>query len=109
MPEPTTTAAPLQDDETIRQNRKFFSGNERYRSLLRALETQRNVNEEITRELQGVGRLLDVGNGGVFEYDTGLVDEITAVDLFFDDIDPATVPANVRLRQGSVLALDDPD
>lgn len=107
MPTADTTT-PLQDEETVRQNRRFFSGNERYRRLLRTLETQRNVNEAISQELLGVGRLLDVGNGGVFEYDTGLVDEITAVDLFLDDIDPATVPTNVRLRQGSVLALEDP-
>ena len=50
------------------------------------LDTYRLIREAITRELAGVGRLLDVGNGGVFEYDTSLVGSIVAVDLFLDSV-----------------------
>jgi hypothetical protein len=48
----------------------------------------------------GVGELIDIGNDGVFDYDTSLVTSITAVDLFLDDLPPELLqkyfPANAR-------------
>jgi SAM-dependent methyltransferase len=53
--------------------------------------------------------MLDVGNGGVFQYDTGLIEEIVAVDLFLDRLPASHFPANVTPRKGDALALTEPD
>jgi SAM-dependent methyltransferase len=57
----------------------------------------------VERELRGVGELLDVGNGGFFNYDTGLVGHVTAVDLFLKE-GPGPFP-NSMFRAGSLLDL----
>ncbi len=53
--------------------------------------------------MAGTGRLLDVGNGGVFEYSPELVDSIVAVDLFLSKIPEEQFPANVEARDGDAL------
>jgi SAM-dependent methyltransferase len=53
--------------------------------------------------------LLDVGNGGVFQYDTALVEKVVAVDLFLDRLPPSHFPANVTPHAGDALDLDEPD
>jgi hypothetical protein len=63
----------------------------------------------IDEAIAGKQRMLDVGNGGVFDYDTSLVGEIVGVDLFLDESRPPAVPVNVTLRQGDALALAEPD
>ena len=73
------------------------------------LDTYRLIREAVTREVAGTGRLLDVGNGGVFDYDTTQVEEIVAVDLFLDQLPASHFPPNVTPRKGDALALDEPD
>ncbi len=53
--------------------------------------------------------MLDVGNGGVFQYDTGLVERIVAVDLFLDRLPASRFPPNVTPRKGDALALEEAD
>jgi len=55
-------------------------------------------------KLKGMRRLLDIGNGGVFDYDTTCIEEIVGLDLFLDNL-PADIrlPGNVRMIQGSAL------
>ena len=57
--------------------------------------------------------LLDIGNGGGFDYEASRVGRITAVDLFLDDLPPellqAYFPPNAQVRRGSALALPEPD
>jgi SAM-dependent methyltransferase len=65
--------------------------------------------EAITREVAGTARLLDVGNGGVFQYDTDRVGEIIAVDLFLDQLPAEHFPPNVTPRNGNALVLDEAD
>ena len=91
-----------------RQNRRFFAGNDRYARDLGELETYRNIRLAVTNAIVAARRMLDVGNGGVFAYDTQLVGEIVGVDLFLDDIGPSGLPPNVTLRRGDALALDEP-
>ena len=75
---------------------------------LRSTPTDR-IREAVTREVAGTGLLLDVGNGGVFDYDTTKVDRIVAVDLFLDRLPASQFPANVTARKGDALSLDEPD
>jgi SAM-dependent methyltransferase len=76
---------------------------------VQTLETYRNIRAAINPAISGRARLLDVGNGGVFDFDTSLVDQVVGVDLFLGGETPPALPANVTLRRGDALALEEPD
>jgi SAM-dependent methyltransferase len=97
-----------QDATSARQNAEFF-GRDKHARDVAELDTYRLIREAVTREVAGTGRLLDVGNGGVFDYDTTQVREIVAVDLFLDQIPESRFPPNATARKGDALALDEPD
>jgi SAM-dependent methyltransferase len=99
---------PGQDATSAEQNAEFFSRDKHGRDVA-ALDTYHNIREAVTREVAGTEVLLDVGNGGVFDYDTKRVGKIIAVDLFLDRLPAAQFPANVTARRGDALALDEPD
>jgi SAM-dependent methyltransferase len=88
-------------------NAEYFAGDRYAREI--ELDTFKNIGKAIEREVQGVELLLDVGNGGVFQYDTGVVEKIVAVDLFLDRVPPGRFPANVTPSTGDALSLDEPD
>lgn len=89
-------------------NARFFAGNAAYADSVERLETYRNIQAAVDREIAGVQSLLDVGNGGVFDYDTTLVPRIVAVDLFLDETMASRFPPNVEPRRGNALALEEP-
>ena len=97
-----------QDPHSADQNAEFFV-RDKHGQDVAALDTYRNIREAVTRELAGTEVLLDVGNGGVFDYDTEQVGEIAAVDLFLDQLPASHFPPNVTPRTGNALDLDDPD
>lgn len=97
-----------QEETAVARNREFFAG-ERWQQQISEIDTYRLIRTAIEAELTGTGRLLDVGNGGVFEYDPALVDSIVAVDLFLSEVPAQHFPANVIARDGDALALDEPD
>jgi len=99
---------PGQDVTTAQQNAEFFAREKHGRDAA-ALDTYRNIREALTREVAGTELLLDVGNGGVFEYDTTRVGRIVAVDLFLDRLPASHFPSNVTARQGNALDLEEPD
>jgi SAM-dependent methyltransferase len=90
------------------QNREFFARGT-YGRYADELDSHENIRRAITAEVAGVDRLLDVGNGGVFEYDTSVVGSIVAVDLFLDQLPASSFPANVTARKGDALALNEPE
>jgi SAM-dependent methyltransferase len=92
---------------TAAENIGWFSDNEKYIESQSRLEHYQHVKRSVERELAGVGRLLDIGNGGFFNYDTSLAAHVTAVDLFLDD-GPGPLP-NSTFRRGSLLELPFPD
>jgi SAM-dependent methyltransferase len=97
-----------QDPISVNDNAAFFDANERYARLVGSLDTYRAIRLVLNRELKGVRRLLDVGNGGVFDYDLGLVEQVVAVDLFLDGAG-AGKHGHVTFRFGDALALEEPD
>jgi SAM-dependent methyltransferase len=97
-----------QDAASAERNAEFFARDKHGRDVAE-LDTYRLIREAITREVSGASRLLDVGNGGVFEYDTDRVEEIVAVDLFLDQLPTDHFPGNVTPRKGDALSLDEPD
>ncbi len=94
--------------ETAEVNADFFAGGQHARDSAR-LDVFRLIWDAIEGEIDGAGRMLDVGNGGIFEYDTSLVEEIVAVDLFLDRLPTDAFPANVTPQTGDALDLDQPD
>ena len=97
-----------QDSTSASQNAEFFARDKHGRDAAE-LDTYQLIREAITAEVAGTARLLDVGNGGVFEYDTTRVREIVAVDLFLDQLSDSHFPPNVTARRGDALSLDEPD
>jgi SAM-dependent methyltransferase len=97
----------LHDQATVADNIRWFQGNGTYEERLAGLECSRNTRRIVEWEISGVGQLLDVGNGGFFNYDTSLVGHVTAVDLFVPEgLPPAP---NVEFKAGSLLDLPLPD
>ncbi len=86
-------------------NSRFFEGNDDYAQKVAALDTYRNIRLAIESALPRGGDLLDVGNGGVFDYDTAIPSTITAVDLFLDRVPAGSLPANCVPVQGNALDL----
>jgi ubiquinone/menaquinone biosynthesis C-methylase UbiE len=109
-------AANAQDQTaaSVRANAEYFLNNIReYERHVQEIDTYARIHDFVTSKVRGVNRLLDVGNGGVFAYDTTGIGEITALDLFLedlpDDLLQRYIPPNARARQGSALAIPEPD
>jgi SAM-dependent methyltransferase len=88
---------------TVTTNSKWFDDNDHYIATQAKLECYQHIKRIVEREVRGVGDLLDVGNGGFFNYDTHLAENVTAVDLF---LKPGSGPTgNSTFVQGSFLDL----
>jgi SAM-dependent methyltransferase len=96
-----------QASDSVARNSEFFA-RDTYGRHANRLDSHSRIREEVTAELRGTGRLLDVGNGGVFEYDPSVVEEIVACDLFLDESAGGEYPPNVTARRGDALALTEP-
>ena len=94
---PTTTQT------TVATNIEWFNENDHYAEAQAKLACYQNIQCIVEHELRDVAELLDVGNGGFFNYDTDLVEHVTAVDLFLKD-GPGPVPRST-FRAGSLLDL----
>jgi SAM-dependent methyltransferase len=92
-----------QQQVTAATNSRWFANNDHYIEGQARLEHYRHIQKIVEREVRGVDRLLDVGNGGFFNYDTALAGHVTAVDLFLPNGPGPT--ANSTFRQGSFLKL----
>ena len=104
------TETPGQSEVSTTANAAYFLQHLReYRDSVAAIDTYKTLHDLVSKEVAGVNELLDVGNGGVFAYDTSQVGSITAIDLFLEDLPPEIVktyfPKNARALQGSALAL----
>jgi len=103
-------ASRQQSESSVRTNISFFKNNlGSYADQMRNLDTYSSIRASTDEALRGIDRLLDVGNGGTFDYDAGLVREVVAVDLFLEDLSPAEFPPNVIARNGSALDIPEPD
>src|SRR4051794_6638593 len=92
---------------TVTSNCDWFHDNDHYIASQSKLEHYQLVRKIVQQEVRGIGDLLDVGNGGFFNYDTALVGHATAVDLFLTD-GPGPTP-NSSFRKGSFLDLPFPE
>jgi SAM-dependent methyltransferase len=91
------------------KNAKFFLDEyQNYRGKVESIDTYAAISFALSMRLQGIRRLLDIGNGGVFDYDTTIVREIVGLDLFLDNL-PADIhlPKNVVMVEGDALKIPD--
>jgi ubiquinone/menaquinone biosynthesis C-methylase UbiE len=94
-----------QSHVAAKKNAEFFLDEyESYKENVANIDTYQSISSALTKRLHNSQRLLDVGNGGVFAYDTMCVKEIVGLDLFLDDLPKdISLPENVTMVQGSAL------
>ena len=85
-----------------KKNIEFFSSNSEYQKNIATIDTYKILYSEITEFIKSSNRLLDIGHGGSFDYDTSKVKEITGLDLD-KMIDINNLPKNINLVEGSAL------
>jgi SAM-dependent methyltransferase len=83
------------------KNIEWFHANHGYQDDILRLDTYRYARQSLERELHNVSTLLDVGNGGFFNYDISNISHVVALDLFIDG--HATMPPNVTPIAGDAL------
>jgi SAM-dependent methyltransferase len=99
-----------QSDSSLTTNASFFKDHlDTYSTHVRMLDTYQNIRQFTDEALLGIGRLLDIGNGGTFDYDVSLVRELVAVDLFLEDVPLTAFPPGVLPKNGSALDLPEPN
>jgi len=98
-----------QTEASRRKNSEFFLDEyESYKQQVASIDTYSSISAAIDKEIVGISSLLDIGNGGVFDYDASLVGNITGLDLFLDALPKSIVlPPNVKMVQGSALSVPD--
>src|SRR5258708_3645541 len=98
------SAKPEQESTAAMLNAEFFVENDFYRISQKNLEIYRLIALAAAHETAHSVTLLDVGNGGFFEYPIGHISDVTAIDLF---VDPSFGPRypNVEWHQLSVLEM----
>lgn len=88
---------------SIKKNIDFFANNPLYKKYLQELEAYRYCSLTINQTIDaGVGEILDIGNGGIINYDAPKIKKIIALDLFLDENQPSEYP-NVKFKKGSAL------
>jgi SAM-dependent methyltransferase len=88
-------------------NVAWFLGNTRYQHNTQSLTLYRYARMTIEHELKGCKTLLDIGNGGFFNYDVTGLELVVALDLFIDE--SRCYGHNVKPVRGNALdfALDE--
>jgi ubiquinone/menaquinone biosynthesis C-methylase UbiE len=104
------TSSGRQTSSSVEKNSSFFRDHiTSYSKDVNTLDTYSAIRESVNDAVRGARRLLDIGNGGVFDYDTSLVGHIVALDLFLDQLPDSYVsPPNVTLKSGSALEIPEP-
>ena len=84
----------------------FLNQLDGYASNVGDIDTYQKISKALTIELAGIHHLLDIGNGGVFDYDTSVVGHVTGLDLFLDKLPADRVyPKNVNMERGDALGI----
>lgn len=87
-----------------KKNIDFFSNNEKYQRDVNSIDTYKILYKKITKYVNGTNKLLDIGHGGTFDYDTTQVNQIIGLDLD-EMIDTKTLFKNIKLETGSALEI----
>ena len=103
-PEPDPKTAQTRD--SVASNTEFFRDSATsYRHHVETLDTYASIRAKVDEALRGTHRLLDIGNGGVFDYDAASIPSVVAVDLFLHQGARPPAATHVRFLSGSALSL----
>ena len=94
-----------QQATAVVKNVEFFADNDEYKSAQKRLEHYRLVALAASHETEGSRALLDIGNGGVFEYPLAHIPRVVAIDVFVEEHFAGRYP-NVEWRQMSALEME---
>ena len=97
------SAKPEQESTAATLNAEFFVENDFYRVSQKNLEIYRLIGLAAAHETANSVALLDVGNGGFFEYPIGHIPDVTAIDLF---VDPSFGPRYPRVEWHQLSVLE---
>lgn len=92
----------IENQPINKKNVEFFANNKNYQENVSTIDTYQILFDKITQNLVNIKKLLDVGHGGSFDYDTNKVKEIVGLDLDHM-IDIKSLPKNIKLEVGSAL------
>ena len=92
----------IENQSINKKNVEFFANNKNYQENVSTIDTYQILFDKITQNLVDIKKLLDVGHGGSFDYDTSKVKEIVGLDLDHM-IDIKSLPKNIKLEVGSAL------
>ena len=85
------------------KNISFFDKNSKYKKNIYSIDTNKNIYFEISIILNGTKKLLDIGHGGTFAYNTKKINKIVGLDLGY--MNYTKLPKNIKLIKGSVLKI----
>lgn len=91
-----------QETSSSQKNIGFFTENEPYMRAQERFELYQLMRLAVEREIAGAQRMLDVGNGGFFNYSTESIPEVVACDLMLEN---NQIGPNIVFKQGSILEL----
>ena len=91
-----------QNTSSLSKNANWFADNDFYKNTQHQLELYRFIALAAAHETAGTKTLLDIGNGGLFEYPISHISRVVAIDVFVEDSFSARYPS-VDWRQMSAL------
>jgi SAM-dependent methyltransferase len=100
-----------QTDVSVAKNISYFRDHlQSYGNYIKNMDSHKKIRSGINTSINGINRLCDIGNGGIFNYDTSRVKNIVALDLFLDNLPTSpSFPANIILKKGDALQIPFPD
>ncbi len=85
--------------------KKFFNEWDSYHETIRGIDSWQLYGKAIDKHIKH-GRIFDIGNGGIFNYDTSKAEKIVALDLSPNLINNAPKSAaNIEYRVGDIIDL----
>jgi ubiquinone/menaquinone biosynthesis C-methylase UbiE len=95
-----------QRKDNIDKTKQFFDEWTSYHETVKKIDTWKLYGEAISKQIKN-GVILDIGNGGIFNYDTSKAKKIIAIDLSPNLISNAPREAdNIEYRVGNIIELD---
>lgn len=88
------------------KNIDFFHKNKNYSQKISDIDTYKIIFSKINNLIKNSKNLLDIGHGGVFEYNTKNIKKITGLDLN-RMISSKKLPKNIFLKIGSATKIPD--
>ena len=90
--------------DNVDKTRDFFNQWDSYHETVKNIDTWKLYGEAISKHIKN-GSILDVGNGGIFNYDTRTVKKITALDLSPNILKNAERADNIVYVEGNIINL----